>query len=105
MDDDRPLAVVTGASSGIGYALARQFAEHGYDLLINAEDDRLHHAAQQLRETGAEVRAVQAISRRRRVWTGWSRPPPAWRSTPPFSTPGWGRAEPSRTPTWPTTSR
>ncbi|MEV6296247.1 SDR family NAD(P)-dependent oxidoreductase [Streptomyces sp. NPDC051896] len=60
MDDDRPLALVTGASSGIGYALARQFAEHGYDLLINAEDDRLHHAAQQLRETGAEVRAVQA---------------------------------------------
>jgi len=31
-------AVVTGASSGIGYELARQFAEHGYDLLIAAED-------------------------------------------------------------------
>lgn len=60
MDDDKPLALVTGASSGIGYALARQFAEHGYDLLINAEDDRLEHAALMLRETGAGVRAVQA---------------------------------------------
>jgi short-subunit dehydrogenase len=60
MDDGRPLALVTGASSGIGYALARQFAEHGYDVLINAEDDRLEHAARRLRETGAEVRAVQA---------------------------------------------
>ena len=27
----RPLAVVTGASSGIGYALAKEFAEHGYE--------------------------------------------------------------------------
>ncbi|GHD97005.1 oxidoreductase [Streptomyces naganishii JCM 4654] len=60
MDDEKPLALVTGASSGIGYELARQFAEHGYDLIVNAEDDRLDHAAQRLRETGAEVRAVRA---------------------------------------------
>jgi short-subunit dehydrogenase len=60
MDDKRPLALVTGASSGIGRELAREFAEHGYDLLINAEDDRLEHAARQLRETGADVRAVRA---------------------------------------------
>ncbi len=30
---ERPLAVVTGASSGIGYELAKQFAGHGYDVL------------------------------------------------------------------------
>ncbi|GGW10836.1 oxidoreductase [Streptomyces capoamus] len=59
-NDDRPLALVTGASSGIGYELAREFAEHGYDLLVNAEDDRLHQAARHLRESGVEVRAVQA---------------------------------------------
>jgi len=56
----RPFAMVTGASSGIGLELARQFAEHGFDLLINAEDDRLDGAASQLRATGAEVHVVQA---------------------------------------------
>jgi len=45
----RPLAVVTGASSGIGYELARQFAEHGYDLLIAAEDPGIEEAANTLR--------------------------------------------------------
>ena len=34
MPNDRPLALVTGASTGIGYELARCCAEHGFDLLI-----------------------------------------------------------------------
>lgn len=60
MTETRPLALVTGASGGIGFELARQFAGHGFDLLVNAEDDRLEHAAQRLRdETGASVRAVR----------------------------------------------
>ena len=58
--ESRGLAVVTGASSGIGVELARQFAENGYDLLICAEDDRLEQAAAELRGTGAEVATVQA---------------------------------------------
>jgi short-subunit dehydrogenase len=41
----RPLAVVTGASSGIGHELAKQFAAHGFDLLVTAEDERLDRAA------------------------------------------------------------
>ncbi|MEV6846990.1 SDR family NAD(P)-dependent oxidoreductase [Actinoplanes sp. NPDC051411] len=45
-------AVVTGASSGIGFELARQFAEHGYDLLIAAEDDAIEQAAAGLRRDG-----------------------------------------------------
>ncbi|MFI5894982.1 SDR family NAD(P)-dependent oxidoreductase [Actinoplanes sp. NPDC051513] len=54
-------AVVTGASSGIGFELARQFAEHGYDLLIAAEDDAIEQAAADLRRDGrTAVVPVQA---------------------------------------------
>ncbi len=45
-------AVVTGASSGIGFELARQFAEHGYDLLVAAEDEGIRQAAANLRRDG-----------------------------------------------------
>jgi uncharacterized protein len=47
-----PFAVVTGASSGIGFELARQFAEHGYDLLVAAEEEAVHQAAADLRRDG-----------------------------------------------------
>ena len=56
----RPLAVVTGASTGIGYELAKQFAEHGYDLVVSAEDPGIERAAAELRSQGATVTAVQA---------------------------------------------
>jgi len=55
----RPLALVTGASSGIGRALAQQFADHGFDLVIAAEDDAIHTAASDLEATGATVTAAQ----------------------------------------------
>jgi short-subunit dehydrogenase len=53
------LAVVTGASSGIGLELARQFAEHDFDLLIVAEDNGIERAAEELRAGGCEVEAAQ----------------------------------------------
>ncbi|MEU6737880.1 SDR family NAD(P)-dependent oxidoreductase [Streptosporangium sandarakinum] len=56
---DRPLAVVTGASSGIGYELAAQFARNGFDLVIAAEDAELDTAARSLRDLGAEVESVR----------------------------------------------
>lgn len=57
---NRPLAAVTGASSGIGLELARQFADHGFDLVVNAEDAELTAAADDLRRRGADVVAVRA---------------------------------------------
>jgi uncharacterized protein len=54
-------AVITGASSGIGFELAKQFAEHGYDLLIIAEDAGIEQAAADLRRDGrTQVTAVRA---------------------------------------------
>ena len=55
----RPFAVVTGASSGIGLELAKQFAEHDYDLLIAAEDAGISASATGLRALGSQVEALQ----------------------------------------------
>jgi uncharacterized protein len=60
MEASTKYAVVTGASSGIGYHLARTFAENGFDLLINAEDSELDRAKSDLAALGVEVTAVQA---------------------------------------------
>lgn len=60
----RPLAVVTGGSSGIGFELAKQFAENGFDLVIAADDaGGLAEARQALgsagRDSTADVRTVE----------------------------------------------
>ena len=56
----KPLAVVTGASDGIGYELAAVLAEKGYDLVVCAEDGGIVEAAQAFRAKGAAVEHVQA---------------------------------------------
>ncbi len=56
----RSLAVVTGASSGIGYELAKQFAQNGFDLLITATGPSINEAALAFEELGANVETVQA---------------------------------------------
>ncbi|GAA1520300.1 SDR family NAD(P)-dependent oxidoreductase [Kribbella lupini] len=60
MTENRPLALVTGASSGIGLELARQFATHGYDLIIAAEDDGIETVAPTLRTAGDASVQVEA---------------------------------------------
>jgi uncharacterized protein len=59
-DTARPLAIVTGASAGIGYELAKHCAEQGCDLVIAADQPKIQEAAQAFRELGATVEAVQA---------------------------------------------
>jgi len=58
--DTRPLALVTGASTGIGYELAKCCAQNGFDLLIAADEPAIQTAAQELRQHGGTVDAVQA---------------------------------------------
>jgi uncharacterized protein len=55
----RPLAVVTGASVGIGYELARCCAENGFDLLVAADQAEIDRAAHDFRAYGAAVETVQ----------------------------------------------
>jgi uncharacterized protein len=55
----RRLAVVTGASSGIGFELARIFAAEGFDLLIAAEDEELDTASRELNQMTASVESLR----------------------------------------------
>lgn len=52
--------MVTGASSGIGLELARQFAQHGFDLLVTACSAPLAEVERALRSLGAQVESLHA---------------------------------------------
>src|SRR5262245_33141162 len=54
MSNLRPVAVITGASAGIGVALARVFARNGHELaLVARREDRLRALADEIAATGA----------------------------------------------------
>lgn len=56
----RPLAIVTGASAGIGYELAKECIKGGFDLIVAADDARITECAAMLRDSDGQVEAVQA---------------------------------------------
>ncbi|USI74838.1 SDR family NAD(P)-dependent oxidoreductase [Sphingomonas morindae] len=52
----RAFALITGGDNGIGLALAREFADHGYDLLIAGEtESHVADAAHSLSQNGARI--------------------------------------------------
>jgi short-subunit dehydrogenase len=68
------LALVTGASSGIGLSLAKELAARGYDLVISSAGARLDEASQELAESGVLVVPVQAdLATREGIDELWSR--------------------------------
>jgi short-subunit dehydrogenase len=58
--EPRPLAIVTGASSGIGFELAKCCARNGFDLVVAADESAINQAAATFRDLGAAVDAVEA---------------------------------------------
>src|SRR4051812_22420747 len=56
----RPLAIVTGASSGIGFELAKICAKEGFNLVVVADEPEIEGAAEELRKHGVSVEALNA---------------------------------------------
>lgn len=56
----RKFAVVTGASSGIGYELARVFAKNDYDLLVTSNSGKLQQVLPDFEGLGVQVESVEA---------------------------------------------
>lgn len=67
---ERKIAFITGATSGIGEACARKFAEGGYDLVITGRNvEKLKAVEQQVRQLGADVLTLAFDVRDRKVAT------------------------------------
>src|SRR3954467_8469543 len=95
----KQLAVVTGASTGIGYELAIQCARHGFDLVVAADEAAIFQAADVFRNEGVEVEALEAISQRPKAAINCTQRSRAVRWMPCWPMPAEGWAAPFSTRT------
>jgi uncharacterized protein len=61
MASTKSLAIVAGASTGIGYELAKLCAENGFDLVVAADETEIHAAAERLQSLGASGSRLATI--------------------------------------------
>lgn len=59
MENTGKLAIVTGASTGIGYELAKCCAENGFNLLVAADEPEIYQAAEDFKQLGVGVDALE----------------------------------------------
>ena len=59
MANGEKFAIVTGASTGIGFELAKRCLDDGYDVLIAADEPQVLDAAASLRGSGKQVEALE----------------------------------------------
>ena len=57
--NQRKLAVVTGASTGIGYELAKECARNGFDLILAADEVSINDASHDFEELGVKSKAME----------------------------------------------
>ncbi|CCW16332.1 short-chain dehydrogenase/reductase SDR [Sphingobium indicum BiD32] len=57
---ENKFAIITGASTGIGFELAHLAAKDGYDLLVVADEPLINAAAADFQQYGTQVRSVEA---------------------------------------------
>lgn len=55
----RPFAIITGISNKLGMEMARQFASHGYDLLLTSPNNGIANAEDELRSFGVDVTGIE----------------------------------------------
>lgn len=56
---DRKVAIITGASAGIGRATSLRFAKEGYNVAVIANNDEIHRTGDEIRKTGVECIDVE----------------------------------------------